>query len=120
MSDDFDCDRLATLRWRDPADHRLPNNPHVVEGNLRVALAAFARLGRDEQAEATVTIAPQPGDWSATVLDARELRRLARRHPASPARRLFAAVQRRQRTAMERFSDRLDPRPCDVRFRSAS
>ena len=97
MSEDFDDDRLAILRWLDPEETSGFDLPQSYEGSLRRAVARFARLSRSEQVGATITVPPQPGDWSVTVLDTSDIRRLTRGLSFAPLHDLFTALERRRR-----------------------
>ncbi|MGX1099249.1 hypothetical protein [Amorphus sp. MBR-141] len=118
MSDDFDYDRLAILRWSDPDEDAVFHHRKTFEGSLRLAVVQFALLSKAEQADATIAFAPEPGDWSETVLEARDIRRLSKGRVAASARGLFAAVERRRRAALDRYSVHAEHRPGRLRIRS--
>lgn len=118
MSDDFDYDRLAILRWSDPDEDAVFHSQKTFEGSLRLAVVQFSLLSKAEQADATIAFAPEPGDWSETVLDARDIRRLSKGRVAASARGLFAAVERRRRAALERYPVHAEYRPNRLRVRS--
>lgn len=96
MFDDLDFDRPATLRWGDPVVSGPSGIESSLDGSLRQALRYYAQLPGEEQAGATVTVAPVPGDWSMVVYEGRELKRMARRASGRVIGFLDAAVRLRR------------------------
>jgi len=117
MFDDVDLDRVATLRWYD-LDAPLSACLQIsLEGSLRKVLQRFARLSCEEQSDATVTLSPEPGDWSTTLIEGRELKRMGRRWATGRVLGFLEAVARLRRSA-ETMPARLEWPDGDQRLRN--
>ncbi|WP_018697634.1 hypothetical protein [Amorphus coralli] len=117
MFEDVDFERLATLRWSDPDEPGPTYRRRGVDGPLRVMLQRFSRLSREEQASASVTLSPEPGDWSATIIEGRELRQMARRHSSGRVLGFLEAAARLHRRS-SRGPTRLEWPDGDTRLRN--
>jgi len=119
MFDDVDFDRLAALRWNDPDAPRNACLQTSLEGPLRLMLRRFARLSGEEQAGATLTLSPEPGNWTSMLIEGRELKRLARRGPSDRVFGFLETVARRRRFARAAGPARLEWPDGDLRLRNA-